>query len=223
MFDKRFYPHLWLLIIYIPFVFIVKEFLPQNAARENGPIENFQLVLLAVGIYLCWQAMKKTRVSMDKYIWQAGMLFYILVFGRELSWGRALLMQSDGIMPKWRELGIWGDIAHPLIGILIALLLFLFWRGRFLRFLKTVKIPMWDLIFLVLFIVLVDISEHYNCSIFYFSSVLSSVKGIFPSLVFKVSLVNLYFGEAKLCVSSKLGDFIFNIPQTISYIKSLVK
>lgn len=56
MFDKRFYPHLWLLIIYIPFVFIVKEFLPQNAARENGPIENFQLVLLAVGIYLCWQA-----------------------------------------------------------------------------------------------------------------------------------------------------------------------
>lgn len=52
MFDKRFYPHLWLLIIYIPFVFIVKEFLPQNAARENGPIENFQLVLLAVGIYL---------------------------------------------------------------------------------------------------------------------------------------------------------------------------
>lgn len=124
MFDKRFYPHLWLLIIYIPFVFIVKEFLPQNAARENGSIENFQLVLLAVGIYLCWQAMKKTRVSMDKYIWQAGMLFYILVFGRELSWGRALLMQSDGTMPKWRELGIWGDIAHPLIGLLIALLLF---------------------------------------------------------------------------------------------------
>ena len=33
--------------------------------------------------------------------------------------------------------------------------------------LKTVKIPMWDLIFLVLFIVLVDISEHYNCSIFH--------------------------------------------------------
>lgn len=52
-------------------------------------------------------------------------------------------------------------------GLLIALLLFLFWRGRFLRFLKTVKIPMWDLIFLVLFIVLVDISEHYNCSIFH--------------------------------------------------------
>ena len=52
-------------------------------------------------------------------------------------------------------------------GLLIALLLFLFWRGRFFRFLKTVKIPMWDLIFLVLFIVLVDISEHYNCSIFH--------------------------------------------------------
>ncbi len=58
-------------------------------------------------------------------------------------------------------------MAHPLIGILIALLLFLFYRGSFFRFLKNVKIPMWDLIFLVLFIFLVDISEHYNCSIFH--------------------------------------------------------
>ena len=100
MFDRKFYPHLWLLIIYIPFVFIVKDFLPQNIARENGPIENFQLVLLAVGVYLCWQAMKKTNIKYDRYIWQAGMLFYILLFGRELSWGRALLMHDDGTMPR---------------------------------------------------------------------------------------------------------------------------
>lgn len=45
MFDKRFYPHLWLLIIYIPFVFIVKEFLPQNAARENA--SSWDLFMLA--------------------------------------------------------------------------------------------------------------------------------------------------------------------------------
>lgn len=80
MFDKRFYPHLWLLIIYIPFVFIVKEFLPQNAARENGPIENFQLVLLAVGIYLCWQGMKKTRGSMDIYLAGRNVVLYIGVW-----------------------------------------------------------------------------------------------------------------------------------------------
>ena len=167
MFDRKFYYRIWLLIIYIPFVFIIKEFLPQNAARENGPIENFQLVLLAVGVYLCWQAMKKTHVLMDKYIWQAGMLFYILLCGRELSWGRALLMQSDGTMPQWKELGILGDLAHPLIGILIVLLLFLLWRGRFLRFLQTVKMPMWDLILLFVFILFVDVSEHYNFSIFH--------------------------------------------------------
>lgn len=47
MIEKKFYPHLWLLLLYIPFVFIVKDFLPQNIARENGPIENFQLVLFA--------------------------------------------------------------------------------------------------------------------------------------------------------------------------------
>lgn len=167
MIDKKFYPHLWLLIIYIPFVFIVKEFLPQNIARENGSIENFQLVLLAVGVYLCWQAMKKTDIKYDKYIWQAGMLFYILLFGRELSWGRALLMHDDGTMPQWSDLGLYGQIAHPLIGIALVYLCILFYRGGFFRFLTTVKIPMWDLVFLVMFVVLVDISEHYNFSIFH--------------------------------------------------------
>lgn len=167
MLDKKFYPHLWLLIIYIPFVFIVKEFLPQNIARENGPIENFQLVLLAVGVYLCWQAMKKTNIKYDKYIWQAGMLFYILLFGRELSWGRAVLMREDGTMPQWRDLGLYGQIAHPLIGIAMVSLCILFYRGGFFHFLTTVKIPMWDIVFLVMFVVLVDISEHYDFSIFH--------------------------------------------------------
>lgn len=167
MFDKKFYPHLWLLIIYIPFVFIVKDFLPQNIARENGPIENFQLVLLAVGVYLCWQAMKKTNIKCDKYIWQAGMLFYVLLFGRELSWGRAVLMRDDGTMPQWSDLGLYGQIAHPLIGIALVYLCILFYRGGFFRFLTTVKIPMWDLVFLIMFVVLVDVSEHYDFSIFH--------------------------------------------------------
>lgn len=167
MIDKNFYPHLWLLLIYIPFVFIVKEFLPQNIACENGAIENFQLVLLAVGVYLCWQVMKKTNIKYDRYIWQAGMLFYILLFGRELSWGRAVLMRDDGTMPQWSDLGLYGQIAHPLIGIALVYLCILFYRGGFFRFLTTVKIPMWDLVFLVMFVVLVDISEHYNFSIFH--------------------------------------------------------
>lgn len=167
MFDKKIYPHLWLLIIYIPFVFIVKDFLPQNIARENGPIENFQLILLAVGVYLCWQAMKKTDIKYDKYIWQAGMLFYILLFGRELSWGRAILMHDDGTMPQWSDLGLYGQIAHPLIGIALVYLCILFYRGVFFHFLTTVKIPMWDLVFLILFVVLVDVSEHYDFSIFH--------------------------------------------------------
>ena len=167
MLDKKFYPHLWLLLIYIPFVFIVKEFLPQNIARENGPIENFQLVLLAVGVYLCWQAMKKTNIKYDKYIWQAGMLFYILLFGRELSWGRALLMRDDGTMPQWSDLGLYGQLAHPLIGIALVYLCILFYRGGFFRFLTAVKIPMWDLVFLIMFVVLVDVSEHYDFSIFH--------------------------------------------------------
>lgn len=166
MFDKKFYPHLWIMILYIPFVFIIKVFLPENAARENGPIENFQLVLLLIGVYLCWEALRKTTLKKSKYIWQAGILFFLLLFGRELSWGRAMFMYPDGSMPSWSELGMYGEIAHLLIGIVIAYLLFLFYRGNFFSFLKNAKIPLWDLVFLILFIILVDVSEHYNFAVF---------------------------------------------------------
>lgn len=167
MIDKKFYAHLWLLVVYIPLVFIIKEFLPENIARENGPLENLQLLLLVVGMYLCWQAAKKVALKADKHIWQAGMIFYALMFGRELSWGRALLMRANGTVPSWNEFGIYGQLAHPVIGLAIACFLFLLYRGRFFRFLKKAKIPMWDLAFLVLFVVLVDVSEHYNFSIFH--------------------------------------------------------
>lgn len=166
MLDKKFYSHLWLLVLYVPFVLVIKNFLPENIARENGPIENFQLVLIFIGACLCWRAMKNSY-NLDKYIWQAGILFYMLLFGRELSWGRALLMRADGTVPKWSELGLYGQVAHPLIGIAIIYLLFLFYRGRFFSFLKNIKIPLWDLIFLFLFIVLVDVSEHYDFSVFH--------------------------------------------------------
>ena len=167
MFDKKFYPHLWLLVFYIPFVLIIKDFLPPEIARENGPIENFQLVLVTLGVYLCWQAFKKCRKSLDRYIWQAGMLFYLLLFGRELSWGRALFMHANGEMAEWCEMGLYGKLVHPLIGVAIACLLLLFYKGKFLSFLKARKMPMWDLIFLFIFIILVDISEHWNLSIFH--------------------------------------------------------
>lgn len=62
MIDKKFYSHLWFLILYVPFVFIIKEFLPENIARENGPIENFQLILLVIGVYFCYQSLKKSTL-----------------------------------------------------------------------------------------------------------------------------------------------------------------
>ena len=167
IFDKKFYPHLWLMILYIPLVFFIKNFLPEHIARENGPIENFQLCLLAGGIYLCWQALKKSSLLTDRYIWQGGMVFFALLFGREISWGRALFMHTDGSMPQWSELGLYGQLAHPLVGVAICLLLVLLYRGKILDFVGSAKRPMWDILFLFLFVVLVEISEHYNFGVFH--------------------------------------------------------
>ena len=40
MIDKKFYSHLWFLILYVPFVFIIKEFLPEN---KQQAVEQFYL------------------------------------------------------------------------------------------------------------------------------------------------------------------------------------
>lgn len=75
-------------------------------------------------------------------------------------------MCADGTMSQWEDLGMVRRLSHSVIGILIVYLLFIFYKRHFLSFFfKSVKIPTWDLIFI--FIILFDVGEHYNFSIFH--------------------------------------------------------
>lgn len=165
--EKRFYPHLWIMLLYTVFCLFIENFLPDTFARENYPLENAQLVLLSMGIIFCWKKSKRILFIRDKFIWQAGVLFYLLLLGREISWGRALFMHPDGSVPEWSEMGIYAVMAHPLVGIMILTCLCLLYKGRIFSFFTSVKIPLWDLIFLFIFTVLVYVSEHCHFSFFH--------------------------------------------------------
>lgn len=166
IFEKRFYPHLWIMLLYAVACFFIENFLPDTFACENSPLENAQLILLVIGIAFCLKKSRRIFFINDKFIWQAGVLFYSLLFGREISWGRVFFIHPDGVVPDWSEMGIYAVIAHPLVGIMILSCLFLLYRGRIVSFFNSVKIPFWDLIFLLIFIALVYISEH--CSVDFF-------------------------------------------------------
>ena len=121
-------------LAYFMLMFVLKMTLPEWIGEENGPIENLQLLLLAAGFVYCWQAKKflyKDLVVNAKAVWNAGMIYFFLLFMREISWGRVLLHNADGSMMQYSQLGLYGLLVHPLVGCLIILLLILLYKARF--------------------------------------------------------------------------------------------
>lgn len=142
---SKFFPIFFLLFLSI---YLLQNIIPANFAKENSLLENLQLVILLFGAYICSYFLKRTTVISDKYIWSAGSLLFVIFFLREISWGRTLLMRADGTIPAWTDLGLYGHIAHPLVGLLLAILLYLLYRGNIFKFIKKVKIPLYDCILL---------------------------------------------------------------------------
>ena len=100
-------------------------------------------------------------------MWYAGAIFFFLLTGRELSWGRALFWHADGRMYKYSDMGLYGQLVHPMVGALLVLVLFLLWRGKIVSFLKTIKFPIVDFALLALFILMGWIGEKGNIDFFH--------------------------------------------------------
>lgn len=104
---------LWLLLIYP-----ASLFLPHSATMENGIIENLQLfVLLASALFFifCFLFIYKNKIFI------LASSFFILIFGREISWGRIFfeIGQKDGepVYISLRDIPL-----YPLIYTTIAIL-----------------------------------------------------------------------------------------------------
>lgn len=74
-------------LILVPVLFLICQRLPVNAGWENGPVEMTQNFILAfAGVAsLCMAFARRTHVQ--RYFWLAAVLIWLLMLGRELSWG----------------------------------------------------------------------------------------------------------------------------------------
>ena len=100
-------------------------------------------------------------------LWYAGTIFFFLLAAREVSWGRAFLLHANGSMYKYSEMGLYGQLVHPMVGMLLIAMLFLLWRGKIVAFLKVIKFPVMDCILLALFILMGWIGEKANIPLFH--------------------------------------------------------
>ena len=156
--------------VYFGLMFLLETVLPEWMGNENGVVENLQILWFFAGIWYCYK-MASTPMydwgGKQSSLWYAGSLFFFLLAAREVSWGRALFYHADGRMYKYSDMGLYGQLVHPMVGAILVLILFLLWRGKIIAFLKNIKFPTVDFILLVFFIFMGWVGEKASIALFH--------------------------------------------------------
>lgn len=114
-----------LAIIFIGLSFV----LPIEYSYENHFLENLEVVILFLGIVICIGKIRDFILYDSIKFYVASIIIYILMIGRELSWGSVFYpigMDKNGeqIFVKVHELW-YGSVVYPMVGILILIVLIL--------------------------------------------------------------------------------------------------
>ena len=148
--------------LYFVAMFGLIAVLPEWTGKENGIIENLQLLWLLAGLVYCWHmrtAKQLTWGGCASKLWSAGAIYFFLLFMREISWGRVFFTNAHGGMIKYHQMGLYGKLVHPLVGLLIVLALVLVVQAKIWRAIKLVKLPFKSFLLLLLFIAMSCIGE----------------------------------------------------------------
>lgn len=114
-----------LAVIFIGLSFV----LPIEYSYENHFLENLEVVILFLGIVICIGKIRDFILYDSIKFYVTSIIIYILMIGRELSWGRVFYpigMDKNGeqIFVKVHELW-YGSVVYPIVGILILIALIL--------------------------------------------------------------------------------------------------
>lgn len=114
-----------LAIIFIGLSFV----LPIEYSYENHFLENLEVVILFLGIIICIGKIRDFILYDSIKFYVASIIIYILMIGRELSWGRVFYpigidKNGEQIFVKVHELW-YGSVVYPIVGILILIALIL--------------------------------------------------------------------------------------------------
>lgn len=150
-------------IAYFFLMLNLKNYLPPWTGNENGLIENLQLLWLVAGFCYCFKARKlqyKIAYKKAEALWKAGMIYFFLLFMREISWGRTFITNTDGGIIQYSQMGFYGKIVHPLVAILIMMLLVLLYQARLWSILCMIDFPVKSFSLLLLFILAAWLAER---------------------------------------------------------------
>ena len=140
--------------------------LPPSYGQENGPIENTQVVVLALAALVAVSALLQKRLTPPRRkLYALAGLGVLLAIARELSWGRVFYMDKAGNIPPLRALWF-GPYVFPVVTVLvIASLGYFVAQGlhkELVAWLKHDRFPLLDILFIIGAIIIADIFEHHS-------------------------------------------------------------
>ena len=169
--DFKFYPVTWIVLFTALSIIPMLMFVPQKFGFENGLLENIQMTILFIIMYLCLSA--KVNVNFFKF----AALALTLIIIREVNCGRTLFFPIPGEYHKyysWRDLP-WpwlGKVVHGLYGTWIAIVGLIFIKKKVYidlwNTLKNIKIPFWSILFAIFAMFMGAIAEKLTNNNFIF-------------------------------------------------------
>ncbi len=156
--------------IYFLLMFPLAAILPESYGEENGVIENLQMLWLFGGLILC-AAVHDHRFrdwgGRPYALWKAGIIYYFLLIMREISWGRTFFPTEDGGFISYNDMGLYGQLVHPTVALLILLLLVLLYRAKVWRAIQITKIPVTSALLFLLFTGFAWVGERTSFPLFH--------------------------------------------------------
>lgn len=150
---------------YFFLMFVLEAILPEWMGDENGVIENLQMLWLSGGLYYCYRmrgAESNEVCASPSKLWTAGVIYYFLLFMREISWGRVFFLDAHGSMIQYSQMGLYGKLVHPMVAVLVIIALVFVVQAKIWRAIKAVKLPVKSFVLLLLFIFMSWVGERTN-------------------------------------------------------------
>lgn len=149
-FDFKFYGVTWIAFFVGLSIIPALIYMPQTWGYENGVLENIQMTVLFIMVYLCLSS------KINKPFFNFVVLVLSILIIREVNCGRTLFFPIPGTYHQyysWKALP-WpwlGKIVHFVYGLWIAIVSLIFLKKKFYldiwSLIKNVKLPFWNLCF----------------------------------------------------------------------------
>lgn len=159
--DKNLYPHTVAIAIFASSLLFTGNFLFTAPGRAVMAIETFQSLWLLFGALFTWCYIKPWQCNTArKWFWLWSISWWILLFGRGISWGRDYF--PDVPKPYFRAISL------VLIGVTVCMALLPVVRSEIARRWRQEALPLWDILLLVSYFLMVDTIEHHRMLAFLF-------------------------------------------------------